>query len=60
MERFYYKKILSLIEKLSSPVQRWRCSCKIKNRRIGSRANFVLVPEANPKTFEFTAATPAF
>jgi hypothetical protein len=34
--RFENKNILFYFEKRSSLLQRWRCSCKFKNRRIGS------------------------
>jgi hypothetical protein len=36
LARFENKNILLYFEKRSSPLQRWRCSCKFKNRRIGS------------------------
>jgi hypothetical protein len=34
--RFENKNILFYFEKRSSLLQRWRCSCKFKSRRIGS------------------------
>jgi hypothetical protein len=36
LARFENKNILFCFEKRSSLLQRWRCSCKFKNRRIGS------------------------
>jgi hypothetical protein len=36
LARFENKNILFYFEKRSSLLQRWRCSCKFKNRRIGS------------------------
>jgi hypothetical protein len=36
MARFYNKNNFSLTYKCSSLLQRWRCSCKFKSRRIGS------------------------
>jgi hypothetical protein len=37
LSRFENKNILLYFEKCSSLLQRWRCRCKFKNRRIGSR-----------------------
>jgi hypothetical protein len=37
LTRFENIIILFYFEKLSSLLQRWRCSCKFKSRRIGSR-----------------------
>jgi hypothetical protein len=37
LARFEIKNTLFYFEKCSSLLQRWRCSCKSKNRRIGSR-----------------------
>jgi hypothetical protein len=37
LARFENKNILFSFEKHSSLLQRWRCSCKLKNRRIGPR-----------------------
>jgi hypothetical protein len=37
--RFEMKNIFSCFEKGSSPLQRWRCSCKFPSRRIGSSIN---------------------
>jgi hypothetical protein len=37
MARFQIKNYFSPIYKLSSLLQSWRCSCKLKNCRIGSR-----------------------
>jgi hypothetical protein len=34
--RFENKNIFFYFEKRSSLLQRWRCSCKFKSRRIGS------------------------
>jgi hypothetical protein len=39
LARFENKKIFFYVEKRSSPLQRWRCSCKLKSHRIGSRSN---------------------
>jgi hypothetical protein len=36
LARFENKNILFYFEKRSSLLQRWRCSCKFKSRRIGS------------------------
>jgi hypothetical protein len=36
LARFKNKDILFYFEKHSSLLQRWRCSCKLKSRRIGS------------------------
>jgi hypothetical protein len=36
LARFENKNILFYFEKCSSLLQRWRCSCKFKNRKIGS------------------------
>jgi hypothetical protein len=33
-----FEKKLFYFEKRSRLLQRWRCSCKLKNRRIGSRS----------------------
>jgi hypothetical protein len=35
LARFENKNILFCFEKRSSPLQRWRCSCKFKNHGIG-------------------------
>jgi hypothetical protein len=35
--RFVNKNIFSLLKKCSRLLQRWRCSCKFKSRRTGSR-----------------------
>jgi hypothetical protein len=37
LARFENKNILFHFEKRCRLLQRWRCSCKLKNRRIGSR-----------------------
>jgi hypothetical protein len=39
LARFENRNILFYFEKLSSLQQRWRCSCKLKIRRIGSCSN---------------------
>jgi hypothetical protein len=36
LARFESKNIVAYFEKRSSLLQRWRCSCKFKSRRIGS------------------------
>jgi hypothetical protein len=36
LARFENKNILFYLEKRCSLIQRWRCSCKYKSRRIGS------------------------
>jgi hypothetical protein len=36
LARFENKNILFYFEKRSSLLQRWHCSCKLKNRRIAS------------------------
>jgi hypothetical protein len=36
LERFKNKNIFFCFEKRCSLLQRWRCSCKFKSRRIGS------------------------
>jgi hypothetical protein len=38
LARFGNKNILFYFEKRCRLLQRWRCSCKLKNRRIGSRS----------------------
>jgi hypothetical protein len=40
LERFGNKNILLNSEKRSSLLQRWRCSCKFKSRRIGSKFEY--------------------
>jgi hypothetical protein len=40
LARFENKNILFYFVKRSSLLQRWRCICKLKNRRIGSRLIF--------------------
>jgi hypothetical protein len=42
LARFKNKNILFCFEKHSSLLQRWRCSCKFKNRRIGSWVNVMI------------------
>jgi hypothetical protein len=37
LDRFENKNISFYFEKRSSLLQHWRCSCKLKSRRIGSR-----------------------
>jgi hypothetical protein len=39
LARFESKKIVFFFEKRSRLLQRWRCSCKFKSRRIGSRVD---------------------
>jgi hypothetical protein len=34
---FYFQKLLHLVEISSSLLQHWRCNCKFRSRRIGSR-----------------------
>jgi hypothetical protein len=41
LAHFKNKNILFYFEKCSRLLQRWRCSCKLKNRRIGSRRKFL-------------------
>jgi hypothetical protein len=65
MARFYNKIIfLWCKKKRSGLLQRWRCSCKFKTRRIGScflrtfRPEWVTsTPGANPKTSKLKTPT---
>jgi hypothetical protein len=41
LARFENNNIIFYFEKRSSLLQRWRCSCKFKNRRIGSSPSIV-------------------
>jgi hypothetical protein len=43
LARFENKNILFYFVKRSSLLQRWRCSSKLKNRRIGSRSQVSVV-----------------
>jgi hypothetical protein len=47
LARFENKNILFYFEKRSSLLQRWRCGCKFKSRRIGSWS-----PELAPSPFK--------
>jgi hypothetical protein len=41
--RFENRFFFFYFEKCSSLLQRWRCSCKFKNRRIGSRMEVIYI-----------------
>jgi hypothetical protein len=41
LARLENKNILFYFEKRCSLLQRWRCSCKLKNHRIGSWCKFI-------------------
>jgi hypothetical protein len=52
MARLQIKKLFFSDWILSSLLQRWRCSCKFKNRRIGSRFLMSII-DVQPQPFLF-------
>jgi hypothetical protein len=52
LARFESEKKIFYFEKRSSLHQRWRCSCKIKNNRIGSRHQLIAYVKWKRRLFE--------